>query len=327
MNNSTILPEKIPQFNGSLVLTVNQDSLVQRIDSYISCNTDLFSRTFIQKMIEKGDVKINGLIVHKPSTIVKSGDVVQVHVEQQFVPCVEDVRKATEKIEIVYEHEHFFIINKPAGILVHRPHKNSNEVTVVDWLLAHNLVGHTVGDQARPGIVHRLDKNTSGLMIIARTVYGHAYIAKLFQERLIKKTYTAIVQGVVPFQGSIDLYIGRDPITKSRMATSRVKSDHTFRSSLTHFKAIAINQGVSLVQVFPVTGRTHQIRVHFKAIGHPLLGDALYNVSDSLLARHALHASLLSFTFNNQSISMTSALPFDLQQVCAYYNFNIDECN
>lgn len=319
MNNSTILPEKSSQFNGSLVLTVDQDSLIHRLDSYIAYKTDLFSRTFIQKMIEKGEVRVNGSIVQKSSTAVKLGDIIQVPVAQPFVPSLEDINKATEKIEIVYEHEHFFIINKPAGMLVHRPNKKSKEITVVDWLLAYNLVERTVGDQTRPGIVHRLDKNTSGLMIIAKTAYGHAYIAKLFHDRLIKKTYRALVNGDCPMQGSIDFYIGRDPITKSRMTTSRVKRDQTFRSALTHFKTVVTNQGVSLIEAYPVTGRTHQIRVHFKAIGHPLLGDSLYDSAHSLLTRHALHAASLSFTFNETSIVITSDMPYDLQKLCKQY--------
>lgn len=315
MNNSTILPEKLSQFNGPLIWTVQQDSVASRLDSHIACKTDLFSRSFVQKMIDKGEVRINGFIAQKASVTVRLGDIIEVTVAQPFVPKIEDVQKAAEKIEIVYEHEHFFIINKPAGILVHKPHSASTDITIVDWLLAYNLIGGTVGDAARPGIVHRLDKNTSGIMLVARTPYGHASLAKLFHDRLIKKTYIALVEGCPVQKGSVDLFIGRDIVTTTRMMASRVKNDHTFRSALTHFVTVQQAEQYAIVHAFPVTGRTHQIRVHLAAIGHPLIGDAIYGKPSSLIARHALHAASISFLFDGCKIELSVALPNDMKQI------------
>jgi 23S rRNA pseudouridine1911/1915/1917 synthase len=278
MDNSIIVPEKSLCFNGSFKWTVEEGNTIHRLDSYIACKTDLFSRSLIQNMILKGEVKVNGNIPKKVSYVLKIGDIVLLDVAPPFVPQKDDIQKATAQIEIVFAHEHFFIVNKPAGLIVHRPHAHSKDITVVDWLLFHNLIKNTVGDPARPGIVHRLDKNTSGVMLIARTSHGHATLVRLFQDRLVKKTYVAIVHGCPPSRGVVDLFIGRDHITKTRMMTSRVKNDHTFRPALTHFKTIKQMKEHALVQIFPVTGRTHQIRVHLAAIGHPLLGDELYGM-------------------------------------------------
>lgn len=320
MNNSIILPEKTVQFNGRVLLTVDQELANCRLDRYIALKTTTFSRSFIQKMIAQGNVLINERIALKANTVVKYGDAVIMETPAPFVAAAKDIEAAHEKINILYEHEHFFIIDKPAGMLVHKTGLFSKEVTVVDWLMGYRLISHNTGDSMRPGIVHRLDKDTSGLLIIAKTSYGHAYIAQLFQDRLVKKTYTAIVHGSAPLSGSIDLYIGRDPVTKSRMSTSRVKNDHTFRSALTHFKTVVSNHGASLIEAYPVTGRTHQIRVHLQSIGHPLLGDVLYNpVKRSVGVRHALHASALSFVFEGVPVSITSDLPDDLKQLCVTY--------
>jgi 23S rRNA pseudouridine1911/1915/1917 synthase len=313
MNSSIIVPEKSLPFNHSFIWTVEQDNSINRLDSYIAYKTDLFSRSFVQKMILKGEVKVNGTIAHKSSYTLKSGDTVLVDVAPPFVPQLEDIRKATEQIEIIYEHEHFFIINKPAGIIVHRPHADSTEITVVDWLMTHHLIENTVGDLARPGIVHRLDKNTSGIMLIARTPYGHASLAKLFQDRLIKKTYTALVHGLPPAKGTVDLFIGRDPVTKTRMLASRVKNDRTFRSALTHFITVQQLKEYALIQAFPVTGRTHQIRVHLATAGYPLIGDTVYGKSSELIPRHALHATAITFTFDGSLIDVFTCVPRDMQ--------------
>ncbi|RTL06055.1 RluA family pseudouridine synthase [Candidatus Dependentiae bacterium] len=322
MNNSTILPEKCTQFNGLYKWTVQKQAVNSRLDKYITEQTNIFSRSFVQKMILQGNVSVNQKAVLKANIVLKSGDTIIMQTPIPYKPTIDDIKIANERIDIVYEHEDFFIINKPAGILVHKVPGVNNQVTIVDWLLNYGLVSYALHDNVRPGIVHRLDKNTSGLMIIAKNPYGHAYLAKLFQDRLIQKKYVAIVQGITPPEGSIDFYIGRDPITKSRMAASRVKRDHTFRTALTHFKTVASNNSISLVEASPVTGRTHQIRIHLQAIGHPLLGDTLYHVADAMFTRHALHASALSFTFHDQLVCVASALPDDLNQACLYYNLN-----
>lgn len=172
--------------------------------------------------------------------------------------------------------QRFFIINKPAGLIVHKPHRLSAEVSVVDWLLEYNLIPQSIGMPNRPGIVHRLDRDTSGILLIARTMHGLAALGSLFANRMVHKTYLAVVQGHTPESGVINSFIGRDPVTKVKMKAHHVQFDHTFRTAVTEFKTVKHCDTYSIINAFPKTGRTHQIRVHCASIGHPILADTTY---------------------------------------------------
>jgi RluA family pseudouridine synthase len=215
-------------------------------------------------------------------------------------------------------HDHFIIINKPAGLLVHQLHAKHTEITLADWIM-HQFanIGH-VGCVDRPGIIHRLDKYTSGLMIIARTNYGYKQLGQLFHDRAIKKTYAAIVQHHPPQQGTIDLAIGRHQTHRTKMvATAQPMPEDTsgtFRHAVTHYQVLQYHNDATLVKVQLETGRTHQIRVHFAAIGFPLVGDILYGQKSPLIARQALHAWELAFVFDGQEYHFTSQLPEDMQE-------------
>jgi 23S rRNA pseudouridine1911/1915/1917 synthase len=171
----------------------------------------------------------------------------------------------------------------------------------------------------RPGIVHRLDKDTSGLLLIARTNYAHATFNTLFQTRTIHKTYLALVHGHPPASGTIDLAIGRHPVNRHTMTTFKAgtyeAARHRTRNAFTAYTVLEYFDEYSLLEVKPVTGRTHQIRVHLAALGHPIVGDAVYGTASKLIARQALHAHRLQFMFDGQEHIFTQPLPGDMANV------------
>lgn len=232
--------------------------------------------------------------------------------------------------QIIYENSDFAVINKPARLLVHHTHfwvkgikKYSKEFeeSLADWVVEKFPETSKVGEhpETRPGMVHRLDKDTSGAMIIARTQKAYDYFKNLFESRKIKKTYTALVWGeVTPREGTIDAPIGILPGTVKRSTSSSAMA--MTKNAVTEYRVIKYIMGVngrvkfSLLEVTPKTGRTHQIRIHLKSIGHPIVGDKLYG-GDSIpeLKRHFLHASSLEFTApNGEKMTITAPLPEDL---------------
>ena len=297
--------------------SVALDQEPMRADVFISKQLPTHSRTFVQTAIQEKRVKINDKLA-KPSSIVKPLD--QIVIELPELPQISyqsnpeiEAQLATHQVTIVFEHPEFLIIEKPAGLMVHKPSPFNLEVTLVDWLLSKWHTVASVGHQDRPGIVHRLDKDTSGLMIIPRTNYCHMLIGDLFKQRAIKKTYTAVVKGHPDKTGTIDLPIDRDPVHRNQMTHKSSEG----RDALTHYKVLEYYNDSSLVEAYPVTGRTHQIRVHFAAIGHPLIGDFLYGKRTHLIKRHALHAASLSFAFGGQPFSFNQPLPSDMNELIA----------
>ena len=290
-----------------------------RIDRYLSDQFPLYSRSFFKKIIEEGFVSVNDTIINKQSTPVAGDDTIVVRFPPERHIESEDIRARNLSVDIVYEHDHFFIISKPAGLIVHPPHTKSKAVTLVDWLLLRYKELERVGYVDRPGIVHRLDKETSGLMIIPRTNIAHKLFSDQFKDRTIKKTYLAVVQGHPERIGTITFPIGRHPQHKTKMYAfpehdspySRTNAQK--RTALTHYKVKEYFNDSSLVEVYPVTGRTHQIRVQFAALGHSLIGDPVYGTKSKKIKRHALHAHRLTFNFMGEAYSLSSNPPADMQ--------------
>lgn len=299
-------------FPGKTVtLKVDPEHEGWRLDRFLVEQFPDHSRNFFQSLIEQQLITINKKIAKKTGHALKFGDVICF-----TLPCAKERPLLDKKeldalnVEVIFTHKDFLILNKPAGLLVHKPHKNSQTVDLVDWLLHHyTTIGH-VGYSERPGIVHRLDKDTSGLLIIALTPQAHATFSTLFKKRAIKKNYLAVTEGFPEKSGVITFPLARH-------ATVRTKVAHVIggRYAKTHFNVIEYFADSSLVNVELITGRTHQIRVHFSTLGFPLLGDTTYGTSSLLIKRQALHAHTLSFEYEGKNYNFIQEPPADFKQL------------
>ena len=271
-------------------LGVDEINKGKRLDSYISDNMDKISRSFAQKLIENQQVTINGKN-EKASYKVCVGDKVQVD-----VPEAQDTKLKAQDIpvEVVYEDKDIIVVNKPKGMVVH-PANGNPDGTLVNAILAmckDSLSG--IGGEIRPGIVHRLDKDTSGLLIIAKNDEAHVKMSKQIQDRLVTKKYIALVKGVVKDdEATIDMPIARSKVDRKKMAV-----DKDGKQAVTHFKVIKRYKRYTLLEIKIDTGRTHQIRVHMAKIGYPVVGDMVYSngKNEFGVEGQMLHAKSLEFS-------------------------------
>lgn len=271
-------------------LVVDEINKGKRLDSYISDNMDKISRNFAQKLIENQQVTINGKN-EKASYKVCVGDKVQVD-----VPEAQDTKLKAQDIpvEVVYEDKDIIVVNKPKGMVVH-PANGNPDGTLVNAILAmckDSLSG--IGGEIRPGIVHRLDKDTSGLLIIAKNDEAHVKMSKQIQDRLVTKKYIALVKGVVKDdEATIDMPIARSKVDRKKMAV-----DKDGKQAVTHFKVIKRYKGYTLLEIKIDTGRTHQIRVHMAKIGYPVVGYMVYSngKNEFGVEGQMLHAKSLEFS-------------------------------
>ncbi len=293
-----------------ITLTINEPG--QRLDKFVAGAVPELSRMAAQRLIEAGRITVNGQ-ANKPAYKLAAGDEIAVH-----IPPPEPVDIVPEQIplDIVYEDADLLVVNKPAGLVVH-PAAGHTSGTLVNAVLAHcpDLTG--IGGQVRPGIVHRLDKDTSGLIIVAKHDAAHQALQCQFKSRTVAKVYLALVEGqLAPPRGIIDAPIGRDKQQRKRMA---VTPDG--RPAVTEYKTIEQFKQYTLVEAQPRTGRTHQIRVHFAWLKFPLAGDGVYGLRKQRLplTRHFLHAHKLSFLLPSDESrkTFTAPLPPDLESVLA----------
>ena len=296
----------------STTLIVSEEDIDNRIDVFIAKNLNLYSRSFFQKLIDENYVLKNNKAITKHKTKVQLNDIIKITFPPEKIIEPKKIIDQKLDVKIIYEHQDFFIISKPACLIVHDPTDSplkNNIITLVDWLLAHFKGLEKVGLSQRPGIVHRLDMNTSGILIIPRKNYSHTIFGNMFRNREIKKTYLAIVQGHPDKSGTIDLPISRHKQQKIKMT----HTDPNGRQSLTHYKIIEYFDDCSLVEAKPVTGRTHQIRVHLSAIGHPIIGDIVYGKKSKIINRQALHAQKIEFEYQKEPFSFSCPAPKDFQ--------------
>ena len=284
-----------------------------RLDQALAAALPELSRVQIQRLIKEGQVRVAGLAKIKASLKLTGGEQVTVS-----LPALQETELVAEAIplDIVFENGELVVVNKPAGMVVH-PAAGHDSGTLVNAILAHcpDLTG--VGGERRPGIVHRLDKETSGLIIVAKHDQALRHLQDQFRTRTIRKIYLALVDGrPEPAEARIDAPIGRDPKARKRMTVIRGGSAKA-REAQTTYQVERYYEEHALVHCYPHTGRTHQIRVHMAWIGHPLVGDKVYGRRrPSLpLKRHFLHATALEFQLpaNDETIRLEAPLPADLQ--------------
>lgn len=290
-----------------LKLTVDKD-LTGRIDKQLGHHFQQFSRSHLQKWIEDGHVKVNGQAV-KPKYKLAVGDQVVIEPEK---PQKIDLAPENIPLDIVYEDDDVIVVNKPQGMVVH-PAPGHPDHTLVNALLYHSPLS-TINGEFRPGIVHRIDKDTSGLLMVAKNDMAHRSLAAQLKAKTNQREYVALVHGVIKEDaGTIDAPLGRSLKDRKKQA---VVADG--RHAVTHFKVLKRYQHYTLVSCQLETGRTHQIRVHMKYIGHPLAGDPLYGPRKTLPGTgQYLHARLLGFKHprTGKQMTFTAPLPVYFQQM------------
>ena len=308
------------------IKTFNVDQSKIRIDNYLSLKIDNISRTKIKKLILDGQILVNNEKV-KPSMILLGGENIfcdlNIKVEESFLKP-EDI-----DLQINYEDEYFVVIDKPAGMVVHPGNGNSTG-TLANGLI-HYFNNLPNSDSLRPGIVHRLDKDTSGLMLVAKSDNAHNELSNLFKDRKIEKVYESIVWGSPCATGEINNFIKRDIRNKTAFKTS----DLDGKRAVTKYKVLEDYGALSRVALYPKTGRTHQLRVHMKYVGHPIFADNKYSGGVQMIKsfhtkytgllkrtfkiakRQMLHASSISFVhpFSNKKVEFLSDIPIDMQNL------------
>ncbi len=295
----------------SLTQVLRASEEYDRLDMYLIHKVGIVTRSRAQRLIREGCVSVNSASC-KPGQPVHVGDTIHVHLPSEPGPPVAQ----SLPLDIIYEDDDMAVIDKPAGLVVH-PAPGHYQHTLVNALLSR--YPDIQGDEVeRPGIVHRLDKDTSGLIVIARHPDAKNWLAWQFKQGVVQKTYLALVVGHLPQAGTIDAPIGRHPVHRKRMAIVPGS-----RTAVTHYSPVEHFDGFTLIQAQPVTGRTHQIRVHLASTGHPVAGDRTYGhrarwrALEPLLHRHFLHATTLTLKprESKPDITFTSPLPPDLRAV------------
>ncbi len=297
--------------NEVIEVRVRREQARQRLDRFLALELPQFSRSRLQALIQQGLVRLNGK-QPRAREMVRAEDSVQIE-----IPPAEKIEARPESIplEILFEDDALLVINKPAGMVVH-PGAGNPEHTLVNALLAHCTSLSGIGGQQRPGIVHRLDKETSGCLVVAKTDVAHRELSKQFAARTLKKTYLALVAGRLKnSSGLVDAPITRHPVHRQKMAIAKSARG---RSAETEYRVVRVGTEMSLVECQLHSGRTHQIRVHLAHLGNPVLGDKLYGSKSARhFQRQMLHAWRLGFVhpISHQPKDFEAPLPPDFRAV------------
>jgi 23S rRNA pseudouridine1911/1915/1917 synthase len=320
--------QQLSEASETLAFTVTSAGAGVRLDQFLTGQLGC-SRARLQKLLKSGRVLVNG--APRPASYrVRQGDAVVVHVPE---PTPSYLTAEPLPLEIIFEDQDLLVVNKPPGLVVH-PGAGHRAGTLLNALVHHCPELKDIGEVSRPGLVHRLDKDTSGLLVVAKTARAHAALVAQFQAHTVSKQYQALVWGRLPeIEGKIDQEVGRHPTARQKMSVyaRRGKPAVTFWRVLQEFPG-----PLSLVELSPQTGRTHQLRVHLASLGHPVLGDATYGGGVSRLAgnpklrglkplvrRQLLHAWRLGITHPRTGEHMTweAPLPEDFRAVMEYLDF------
>ncbi len=283
---------------------VRSDAAGLRLDRFLAGLPEVGSRAAAERLLAGGGVQLDGAPAEK-STRLKGGEEIVLELPDPEAGGVLEPQDVG--LRVAYEDEHLLVVDKPAGVVVH-PSAGHKSGTLVHGVLGHGAAG---GEEERPGIVHRLDRDTSGLLVVARSEEAHRRLKNMVRRRELERTYLALVRGRPRSRaGRIDAPIGRDRRDPTRQSLYTTRP----REAVTHFELVEQLGEYALLRVRLETGRTHQIRVHLAAIGLPVVGDAAYGVSDPVLGRQFLHATRLAFThpFTGERVDVESPLPPDL---------------
>ncbi|HCU80960.1 MAG TPA: RluA family pseudouridine synthase [Chloroflexi bacterium] len=303
--------------SNTQVVKFHESDRGKRLDVALVEGAKGLSRSQIQRLLRQGNIIVDGIVSTKSSTVIRGSEKVMIVIPP---PVTTSVSAEDIPLEIVYEDSDLLVVDKPSGMVVH-PASGHRTGTLVNAVLSHDPQMAGIGGEKRPGIVHRLDKDTSGVIVVAKNDHAHRFLQAQFKERTVEKSYLALVNGMPPsFNGRVETAIGRDKKFRKRMAIYHVKTSKT-RFAVTRYSTVEKFNECTLLEIKPITGRTHQIRVHMSYLGCPIVGDLLYGnrkkVSDSFgLRRQFLHASSLKIAIPSGDVRVfNSPLPKDLENV------------
>jgi 23S rRNA pseudouridine1911/1915/1917 synthase len=295
---------KIVTINHRFVYT---KEIEERLDKYLAGQFPDLSRSRIQKWIDDGNVQVNDLRPNKSGVKLEINDVILVNIPE---PVPTTITAESIQLDVLFENEDVIVINKPAGMVVH-PSAGHSSGTLVNAALGYAPEMEGIAGEGRPGIVHRLDKDTSGILIMAKNDQSLRWLQQQFKQRTIDKVYIALVDRHPPTpDGKIEAAIGRDPNNRKRMS---VVSDQKGREAVSLYTTLRSYQNHTLLEVHPLTGRTHQIRVHLAYIGCPVAGDTVYGYRHPSvpIRRHFLHATRLQITLPGENTPRLFNAPLD----------------
>ena len=299
-------------------LILEADETGKRLDAYLAENTEL-TRTRIQQLIKEENIKVNDKKT-KSSYKIEMGDTIEV-----FIPEKKEIDLVPQNISIniLYEDNDIAVIDKKAGLVIH-PSYGHESGTLVNAIMFHINDLSGINGEIRPGIVHRLDKDTSGLIIIAKNDKAHNKLSEMFKNKEINKTYLAIVKGSLGKDtGRLETQMGRDLKDRKKMSVLKIGG----KTAITNYEVLDKNDKFSLVRVNIETGRTHQIRVHMKYLGYPILGDSVYGKESKSVKRQMLHAYKLEFIHpvTGKEMIIKSEIPKDFSEVLERIKLHADE--
>ena len=295
-----------------------QDGL--RIDKYLPTCYEEMTRSELKKYFDQNKVSVNDKVV-KPSFKVVDGDIIVI---EELDEVLSDVIPEDIPLDIIYEDEYLIVVNKKSGMVVH-PAAGNQEKTLVNALMYHcNNNLSSINGNVRPGIVHRIDKDTSGLLLVAKTDEAHVDLANQIAEKTVTRKYIALVQGVINEDtATIDAPIGRDPNNRKKMAVTDINA----KDAITHLRVLARYSKTTLIECNLETGRTHQIRVHLNYIGHPIVNDPVYGYKklDNPEFGQMLHASVIGFIhpITKKYLEFTSKPPKEFDEILDIYKEEI----
>ncbi|MEG2960544.1 MAG: RluA family pseudouridine synthase [Cetobacterium sp.] len=305
-------------FKDIIEVKVSQDDRGKRLDAFLSEFFENTTRNYIQKLIDNQNVTVDGKEKVKNGSKLKGNEFIVIRIPEDEIL---EVLPEDLPIDIVYEDKDMVIINKDPGVIVH-PAQGFYTGTLVNAVLYHIKDLSTINGVIRPGIVHRLDKDTSGLIVVAKNDVAHVKLTEMFKDKTIEKRYLCICKGNFKnIKGRIETLIGRDPKDRKKMAVVTENG----KVAITNYEVVDSVDNFSLVEVGIETGRTHQIRVHMKSLNHPILGDSTYGNSDNIAKRQMLHSYYLKFNhpITNEELIIVGDLKEDFKSVAKRLKLDI----